>query len=65
MGRWLHHADGLEEKVPVIDQTADSLIEALPHPRFLILADPADASLAQISLDDLEADGTRPAAARS
>ncbi|MGA8923928.1 MAG: hypothetical protein WB682_12360 [Candidatus Dormiibacterota bacterium] len=47
------------------DQTADSLIEALHHPRFLILADPADASLAQISLGDLETDGTRPAAARS
>jgi NAD(P)-dependent dehydrogenase (short-subunit alcohol dehydrogenase family) len=65
MGRWLRHADGLEEKVPVPDHTADSLIEALHHPRFLILADPNDASLAQIATRDLDAGGSRPVASRS
>lgn len=65
MGRWLRHADGLEEKVPVPDYTADSLIEALHHPRFLILADPTDASLAQIAARDLDAGGSRPLASRS
>ncbi len=62
MGRWLRRADGIEEKVPVADHTADSLIEALHHPRFLILADPADASLAQIGAGDLE---TQPVATGS
>lgn len=53
MGRWLRGAEGLEEKVPVADQTADSLIDALHHPRFLVLADAADASLARLPADDL------------
>jgi len=65
MGRWLRHQDALEEKVPVADQTADSLIEALHNPRFLVLADPADASIARVSADDLDGYATRPAVARS
>ncbi|HUY73615.1 MAG TPA: SDR family NAD(P)-dependent oxidoreductase, partial [Candidatus Dormibacteraeota bacterium] len=62
MGRWLSRDEGLEEKVPVADQTADSLIEALHHPRFLILADPADGSLARIRAGDLDPDGLAAAA---
>jgi len=57
MGRWLRHGEGLEEAVPVADQTADTLIAALHHPRFLILADPADASMAGIRAGDLDPDG--------
>jgi NAD(P)-dependent dehydrogenase (short-subunit alcohol dehydrogenase family) len=52
MGRWLRHEDPLEERAPVTDQTADSLLEALHHPAFLILADPTDAPRARLSLDD-------------
>src|SRR5579864_1460750 len=63
LGRWLRHADGLEEKVPVAEHTADSLIEALHHPRFLVLADPADASLAHLGAG-LEAGAGGPAASR-
>lgn len=65
MGRWLRHADGLEERVPVADQTADSLLEALHSPRFLILADPTDASLARLGLDDPEPGGREPMTLRS
>ncbi|HSP08283.1 MAG TPA: SDR family oxidoreductase [Candidatus Dormibacteraeota bacterium] len=57
MGRWLSHAEGLEEKVPVADQTVDSLIEALHHPRFLVLADSVDAPVAHIRLEDVDPDG--------
>ena len=64
MGRWLRGSEGLEEKVAVADQTADSLVDALHHPRFLILADPADAAQARIPVDDLDRGGvaaaTRP-----
>lgn len=62
MGRWLRGAEGLEEKVAVADQTADSLIDALHHPRFLVLADPADASLARIPVEDLGPGGLTAAA---
>lgn len=65
MGRWLRQGDGLEEKVAVAEHTADSLIEALHHPRFLILADPNDASLAQIGAGKPETGVSRPVASRS
>lgn len=65
MGRWLRHPDALEERVPVADQTADSLLEALHNPRFLILADPTDASLARLSLDDPQPGGRKPMTVRS
>jgi NAD(P)-dependent dehydrogenase (short-subunit alcohol dehydrogenase family) len=47
MGRWLRHENALEERAPVTDQTADSLLEALHRPELLILADPTDAFLAR------------------
>jgi hypothetical protein len=43
MGRLLHPVDDLEEPVAQSDQLADSVIDALHHPRFLVFADPADA----------------------
>src|SRR6266852_8307540 len=43
MGRWLSGGLGAEEGAKVFDQLAASLIEALHHPRFLIVGDPAEA----------------------
>ena len=42
MGRLLHPSDDLEEPAGT-DRLADSVIDALHHPRFLVFADPADA----------------------
>jgi len=44
MGRLLHPTDDLEEPRAGTDQLADSVIDALHHPRFLVFADPADAA---------------------
>jgi len=44
MGRLLHPTDDLEEPRAETDQLADSVIDALHHPRFLVFADPADAA---------------------
>jgi hypothetical protein len=42
MGRWLSGV-GAEEGARLFDQLAASLIDALHHPRFLIVGDPAEA----------------------
>jgi NADP-dependent 3-hydroxy acid dehydrogenase YdfG len=44
MGRLLHPTDDLEEPLAQTDELADTVIDALHHPRFLVFADPADAS---------------------
>ncbi len=44
LGRWLRPTAGLEERSPAAERLADSLIEALHQPRFLVVADPADAA---------------------
>ncbi len=43
MGRWLSGV-GAEEGARLFDQLATSLIDALHHPRFLIVGDPAEAT---------------------
>jgi NAD(P)-dependent dehydrogenase (short-subunit alcohol dehydrogenase family) len=43
MGRWLGDGLGAEEGTRVFDQLAASLIDALHHPRFLIVGDAAEA----------------------
>jgi hypothetical protein len=43
MGRWLSGV-GAEEGARLFDQLAASLIDALHHPRFLIVGDPAEAA---------------------
>jgi NAD(P)-dependent dehydrogenase (short-subunit alcohol dehydrogenase family) len=47
MKRLLRPNDGLEEASPAAEQLADSLVEALHQPRFLVFADPADAASVQ------------------
>jgi NAD(P)-dependent dehydrogenase (short-subunit alcohol dehydrogenase family) len=47
MGRWFRQAEPLDERAPVSEHTADSLIEALHRPEILILADPADSEPAR------------------
>lgn len=57
VGRILHPAEGLEERPPgdhVADRATDSLLEALRHPRFLILGDPAEAEVLRRRWEDLE-----------
>ena len=44
MGRLLHPTEDLEEPAAGTDELADSVIDALHHPRFLVFADPADAA---------------------
>ncbi len=43
MGRWLGDGLGAEEGTRVFDQLAASIIDALHHPRFLIVGDAAEA----------------------
>ncbi|MGH7764643.1 MAG: SDR family oxidoreductase [Candidatus Dormibacteraceae bacterium] len=52
MGRWLRHADAIEEAAPVSERMADSLLEGLHHPVPLILADPADGPAARIAWEE-------------
>ena len=47
MGRLLHPSADLEEPAAGNDQLADTLIDVLHHPRFLVFADPADAAAVQ------------------
>jgi len=42
--RLLRSSDGLDEASPADEQLVDSLIEAVHQPRFLVFADPADAT---------------------
>ena len=42
MGRLLHRANDLEEQSKPSDQLVDSLIEALHHPRLMVLADKSE-----------------------
>jgi len=44
VSRLLRSSDGLEEAAPGSEQLVDSLIEAVNQPRFLVFADPADAT---------------------
>jgi NAD(P)-dependent dehydrogenase (short-subunit alcohol dehydrogenase family) len=57
IGRMLHPAEGLEEKSSGDhsgDRASDHLLEALRHPRFLILADPSEAERLHRRWEDLE-----------
>lgn len=57
IGRMLHPGEGLEEK-PSGEHAVDSLLEALDRPRFLVLADPADAERVR-GWEDLELAGAQ------
>ncbi|HKV87248.1 MAG TPA: SDR family oxidoreductase [Candidatus Dormibacteraeota bacterium] len=52
LGRMLHPAEGLEER-PAGAGAADSLLDALHHPRFLVLADPGEAESLRLRWDEL------------
>jgi len=53
LGRLLHPTEGLEER-PAEEQAADPLIEALHHPRFLILADPSESDRLRRRWEELD-----------
>ncbi len=62
MGRWLRgdgqgtgQGNGMDERVPVSEHTADSMIEGLHRPEALILADPEDSEPARRAWDRLSA----------
>ena len=54
MGRLLHPNQGLEEGSPASGRLVDSLIDALHRPRFLILADPDDATLLRRRWEEMD-----------
>jgi NAD(P)-dependent dehydrogenase (short-subunit alcohol dehydrogenase family) len=56
VGRWLHPGEGLEERLPS-DQLADSLIEGLHSPRFLILGDPDERTTLRRRWEEIDAGG--------
>jgi len=56
IGRLLRPADESEERA-ASDQAADSLLEALHHPRFLILADPSESGELRRRWEDYELSG--------
>lgn len=60
MGRWLRQGDGLDDRAPVSEHTADSLIDGLHRPEVLIMADPADSEPARQAWARLPAVASSP-----